>query len=170
MAIDWAPYMQLAIDEALRGKAEGEFPFGCVVVDPQGKVIGRRYDTAVRDGDRSAHCETMLVKELCAEYGPDLIDCTMVTTTESCPMCFTTAWLARIGRVVYGSTMAQVAEKTGNALREFKFPSSKLNGWDGEPVELIGGVLLEPCLALFDDLTGIADPATGPMADTPDEP
>ena len=155
MPRDHEHYLRLAIAEALRGKAAGEFPFGALVVDPAGEVVVAGHDTAVADGDRSSHAETMLVKRACKLRGPDLIDHTVYTTTEPCPMCFTTCWLAKVGTIVWGATMAQVAAKTRGMLHELTYPAPPLNAYAGDRIRLYGGVLADECLAMFDDLSGV---------------
>ena len=45
--------------------------------------------------------EGLPVKLACRVSGRrDLSGCTLYTTVEPCPMCFTTSWLARVSRVV----------------------------------------------------------------------
>jgi tRNA(Arg) A34 adenosine deaminase TadA len=149
MAIDFQACMQHAIDAALAAREAGEFPFAAVLVDPQGQIVRTRADTIERDRDYTAHAETMLIKEAAQTLGRDLTGYTVVTTTEPCPMCFTSCWLACCQRVVYGSTMREVDEAIPGQMRELRFPASKLNAFTDEPLELEGGVLREQCLAMF---------------------
>ena len=142
-------YMRLAIAEAERGRKLGEHPFGAVLVDGAGEVVATMYDTVERDGDKTSHAETMLVKHACRKLGPDLSGCSIYTTTEPCAMCFTTAWLARVGRIVYGTTMAEVRDVSGGAVDELPVPAAEMNRLGGGRVRLEGGVLREACLALF---------------------
>lgn len=142
-------YMRLAIAEAMRGREEGEHPFGAVIVDGAGQVIVSVHDTVERDGDKTSHAETMLVKQACRLRGPDLSDCTIYTTTEPCPMCFTTAWLAQVSRIVYGSTMAEVRLVSGGVVEELAVPAADMNSRGGHRVKLVSGVLRDECLGLF---------------------
>lgn len=142
-------YMRLAIAEARRGRALGEHPFGAVLVDPGGAVLASAYDTVELDDDRTSHAETMLVKKACGMRGRDLSGCVLYTTTEPCPMCFTTAWLAGVARIVFGTTMNEVRQHTGGAVEELFVPASLMNVQASRKVELVGGLLREECLALF---------------------
>jgi len=95
-----------------------EPPFGAILVDARSAVVASAYDTVERDDDRSSHAETMLVKKACHELGRDLSGCTLYTTTEPCPMCFTTAWLAGVSQIVFGTTMDEVRRHTGGIVEE----------------------------------------------------
>jgi tRNA(adenine34) deaminase len=64
-------------------------------------------------------------------------------------MCFTAAWLARVGRVVFGSSMREVVAETRGSQRELLVPAECMNALSGAPLALSGGVLAERCLALF---------------------
>ncbi len=145
-------YMAMALEESRAALREGELPFGAVIVDRAGEVVGRTHDTVARDGDNSSHAETMLVKQVCRDRGPELSGCTVYTTTEPCPMCFTAMWLAWVSRVVYATTMDEVTAYTHGAVRELTFPARLLNEHAGSRIELISGVLREECLHLFDEI------------------
>jgi tRNA(Arg) A34 adenosine deaminase TadA len=64
-------------------------------------------------------------------------------------MCYTTAWLARIDAIVYGTSMAAVHARVGDAQREMRVPVEVINDMGPEPIGLLGGVEAEACLALF---------------------
>jgi tRNA(Arg) A34 adenosine deaminase TadA len=66
-------------------------------------------------------------------------------------MCFTSAWLARVSRVVFGCTMDAVDSVTLGQQRELRIPASEVNARSGEPIALLGGVLAEACLKLFEE-------------------
>lgn len=141
--------MRIAIDEALKGAAEGEPPFGALVVESEGRIVAREHDTVRADGDMTRHAESKAVRRACKLRGPDLGGCTLVTTCEPCPMCFTTAWLARISRLVFGCTMSDAISATGGNQRELNVNAETLNARSGSPLEITGSVLAGECLALF---------------------
>jgi tRNA(adenine34) deaminase len=115
-------------------------------------VVASAYDTVERDDDRSSHPETMLVKA-CHELGRDLSGCTLYTTTEPCAMCFTTAWLAGVSQIVFGTTMDEVRRHTSGIVEWVFVPAEWLNARTIRPVTLLGGVLRGECLSLFDAAT-----------------
>lgn len=141
--------MLLAIEQALKAVASGEPPFGVVILDAQGELVAATHDEVNTRGDMSAHAETLAVRAACLVRGPSLDGCFLYTTCEPCPMCFTTAWLARIGGVVYATTMDEVHEILGDAQRELRVPVTRMNELSGEPVTLVKGVLRDRCLQLF---------------------
>lgn len=140
--------MRVAIAEARAGQAQGEPPFGAVVADSTGTVVAQAHDTVVAAGDMTRHSEVDAVRAACAKLGPDLTGCTLYATTEPCAMCFTAAWLARISRIVYGCTMAEVASIVPGQ-REVTVPVATMNAATAEPITLEGGVLGVECLAMF---------------------
>jgi tRNA(Arg) A34 adenosine deaminase TadA len=142
-------FMGLAIDQARMAMANGEPPFGVVIVDAAGKVVAANYDRVHSLGDLSAHAEVLTVRDACRLRGPDLSGCILYTTCEPCPMCYTTAWLARIDAIVYGTSMAAVHARVGDAQREMRVPVEVINDMGPEPIGLLGGVEAEACLALF---------------------
>jgi tRNA(adenine34) deaminase len=149
MTIHWNAIMQRAIAIAREAKATGEPPFGALILDGSGNEIAALSDQVNAYQDFTRHAETEVIRAAVAVRGPDLSGCTLVTTVEPCPMCFTAAWLARIERIVYGTTMAEVARVTANAQREVKVPVAQMNAMSGHEIELIGAVAGQACLDLF---------------------
>lgn len=142
--------MRAAIEVACEGLASGEFPYGAVLVDGSGRVVARRHDTVLADGDYSSHAETMLIKDTCCERGPDLSDLTLYTTTEPCPMCFTTTWLARVPRLVFGNSMQDLYDLNGGLVEEVLVPAETLNALNpNRSMALTPYVLRDECLALW---------------------
>jgi len=142
-------FMRDAIAQALAGAGEGEPPFGALIVTAEGRVLSRAHDTVRQHADMTRHAEVAAVRAACAVRGPDLSGCTLYTTTEPCPMCFTAAWLARISRIVFGSTMLEVGVITGGLQREAAVAAAAMNSMTGEEITLVGGVLREACLEPF---------------------
>jgi tRNA(Arg) A34 adenosine deaminase TadA len=141
-------WMRAAMDEARAGLAKGEPPFGAVIVDAAGREVARAHDRVNGLRDMSRHSEIEAVRAACALRGPDLSGCTLYATTEPCAMCFTAAWLARVSRIVYGCTMAEVAAVVPSQ-REVTVPVTVMNAATVEPLALEGGVLAADCLEMF---------------------
>ncbi|WP_437682305.1 nucleoside deaminase [Sorangium sp. So ce131] len=142
-------FMERAIAIARKAREAGEPPFGALVVGPGGEVVAEATDEVNTRRDFTWHAEVGAVRGACAALGPDLTGCTLYTTVEPCPMCFTSAWLARVSRVVFGCTMREVTAATGGAQRELAVSAEWMNANSGAPLELVGGVLADRCLALF---------------------
>jgi tRNA(Arg) A34 adenosine deaminase TadA len=159
--------LRLALEQARIGQARGEPPFGVVIVDADGRVIAADHDRVRELGDMGAHAEVLALRAACRVRGPDLSSCTLFTTCEPCPMCYGAAWLARIGTLAYGTTMAAVAERVGPAQRELRIDVETMNAMSPEPLRLVGGIGAAACLALFAGGAGGASVQDAPVPDAP---
>lgn len=63
--LDDVTFMGMALQEARLGLRKGEPPFGALLVDCEGLVIGRAHETVVQDKDMTSHAEIMAVKKAC---------------------------------------------------------------------------------------------------------
>jgi len=150
MTLEDEDFMLQALSIATRAQAEGEPPFGSLLVAASGVIVAGASDEVRGGSDLSLHAEVNVVRRACRQLGPSLSGSTLYTTVEPCPMCFTAAWLARVSRIVYGTSMDAVFHATGGAQRELRVPAAQLNAMSGEPLRLLGGVLAERCLAPFE--------------------
>ncbi len=139
----------LALDLARTALTQGEPPFGAIIVNAGGQVIARTTDAVRTHHDMTQHAEIAAVRAASATAGPSLAGCTLYTTCEPCPMCFTAAWLARVSRIVWGCSMAEVATIMGDAQRELAVPAPRMNDFGGNQIDLRGAVRAAECLALF---------------------
>lgn len=139
----------LTLELARSALALGEPPFGAVIVDPNDRVLASTTDGVRAHRDMTRHAEIDAVRVACAVAGPDLTGCTLFTSCEPCPMCFTAAWLARITRIVWACSMADVAAIMGNAQRELAVPAPDMNELGGGAIVLCGGVRAAESLTLF---------------------
>jgi len=132
------------------GLESGEPPFGCVIVDPSGEIVVRNHDRVIQHGDMSSHAETLAVREAIGSVETqNLTDYQLISTIEPCAMCFTTAWLNRISRIVFGATMEDVYYITQQKQREMTITASEMNHRSGNTIELVGGVLANDCKNIF---------------------
>jgi tRNA(adenine34) deaminase len=97
-------FMQLALAEAKKAAAINEVPVGAIVIDSDGNIVGRGYNTTERDRSPFAHAELNAIRK--ATHRLDtrrLSDCTIYVTLEPCPMCAGAISSAKIQRLVYGA-------------------------------------------------------------------
>lgn len=141
--------MRVALGVAEEAMTRGELPFAALLVNAEGKVVLTEHDRVFGKQDPTQHAESRLVRKGCRLYGPDLSAFSLYTTCEPCAMCFTSAWLTGIRRIVMGTTMAAVYTRSGGRHREMPIPAAVLNARVGGTIELIKGVLAEECLNLF---------------------
>ena len=102
--MDKEKYMEAALALAQEAAEAGDVPVGCVIVDSEGKIIGRGRNRRVESADATAHAEVEAIRQACAHIGDwRLSDCTMYVTLEPCPMCTGAIINARIPRLVFGA-------------------------------------------------------------------
>ncbi len=96
--------MASALDAARASLESGDVPVGAVVVDEDGRLLGRGSNARERDADPTAHAEILALREAARELGSwRLAGATLVVTLEPCPMCAGALVAARVRRVVFGA-------------------------------------------------------------------
>ncbi len=104
-------------------------PFGAVVV-LGGKVLAIAGNSVTRDNDPSAHAEVNAMREACRKVGSPHIDgAVLYSSCEPCPMCYATAYWARVARIVYGASYADYADifDDSNIADDMLLPYGKRN-------------------------------------------
>ncbi len=113
--IDDETGLRLAFAVAARARAHSNHPFGCVLVDADGKVLLEAENGYMPDRDMTGHAERLLATAASKKYRPaQLMECTMYTSAEPCAMCAGAAYWAGFGRVVYGPSEARLKQITGS--------------------------------------------------------
>jgi len=106
----------------------GSSPFGCVIVDKDGKFVGEGFNHVVLDNDPTAHGEVVAIRNACKNLGTfDLSGCVLYTSCEPCPMCLNACKWANIKEVYYAADRYD-AEDIGFRDRVF---------YEDDPIELI---------------------------------
>ncbi|MFH1684887.1 MAG: nucleoside deaminase [Candidatus Micrarchaeota archaeon] len=101
-------FMRNAIKIAQKGFSKGNSPFGACIVK-NGKVVAVAHNTVFEKQDSTNHAEINAIRKACKKLGTfDLSGCAIYSTTEPCPMCFSAIHWARIGAIVYGTTISDV--------------------------------------------------------------
>lgn len=97
-------FMSLAIEEARKAEAINEVPIGAVVIDIDGNVIGRGYNTRETDGNPIGHAEVVAIGEAAKNFPSwRLTGTTIYVTLEPCVMCMGALVLSRVERLVFGA-------------------------------------------------------------------
>lgn len=106
----------------------GSSPFGCIIVNAEGKIIGEGYNHVVLNNDPTAHGEVEAIRNACKNIGSfDLSGCTLYTSCEPCPMCLNAAKWANIKEIYYAADRYD-AEDIGFRDRVF---------YEDDPVKLV---------------------------------
>jgi tRNA(adenine34) deaminase len=97
-------FMRMALREAARAPEHDDVPIGAVVVRA-GEVIGSAHNEREVRGDPTAHAEMIALREAARSLGSwRVLDAVMYVTLEPCAMCAGAIVLARIPRVVFGTS------------------------------------------------------------------
>lgn len=87
--LDHETLLRRAFDVARRARADGDHPFGAILVDADGRVLmeqGNGYSAEGRD--MTAHAERLLASRASKTFRPDfLAACTLYSSAEPCAMC-----------------------------------------------------------------------------------
>lgn len=149
METDHERFMAIAIEEAKAGAAQGEQPFGAVVVR-NGEVVVKARSLKVGTSDTTAHSETLAIKYATQKLGQrTLPDCTFYATCEPCPMCLGAILNGGINTLVIGARNRDVSKLTKTA---FNFKDytverfAEMTGWNLQVIEHVRG---EECINLY---------------------
>jgi|KBSSwiStaDraftv2_1062776.scaffolds.fasta_scaffold00001_193 cytosine deaminase len=93
--------MDVALEEARLGLAEGGLPIGAVIARLDGTVLGRGHNRRVQDGDPTCHGETDAARKAGRH---DFSGAVLYTTLSPCAYCVELVLLLRIPTVVIGES------------------------------------------------------------------
>lgn len=141
--LDWTGHLLTAVEVARRSRAEGNHPFGALVVDAHGVVVATATNMAGTDQDPTGHAETTVVRDVARRFPPaELAGMTLVTSAEPCVMCAGATYWAGLGRVVYALAETDLAELTGDDPENLTMamPCREVFARGRRPVEVVGPV------------------------------
>lgn len=154
--------MGKALFLANRAREMGDVPVGAVVVDEDGRIIGRGWNCREANHDPAGHAEIVALREAARARGTwRLTGCTLIVTLEPCTMCAGAILASRIDRVVFGAwdPKAGAAGSLRDVLRDARMP---------HPTEVIGGVLAqEAAMQLRSFFLGCRTPDEMPVIQAP---
>jgi cytosine deaminase len=94
-------FLDVALDEARHGLAEGGIPIGSVLVI-DGRIVGRGHNRRVQRGSVVLHAEMDCLEQAGRLRAVDYRRATLYTTLSPCDMCSGAALLYGIPRIVIG--------------------------------------------------------------------
>ncbi len=135
-------WMGQTLELAKQASEKGEVPVGAILVSNDVR-IAEAYNLREQSGSPIAHAEMLVIQAASEKIGSwRFVDTTLYVTLEPCPMCAGAIVLARIPKVVYGTTdpKSGAAGTLYNILQD-----ERLN----HRVELVSGVLANESSALL---------------------
>ena len=96
-------FMSLALEEAIKAQEINEVPVGAIVIKDN-KVIGRGFNSVIKDNSVSSHAEIKAINQASQHLNNyRLIGCDIFVTLEPCHMCAKAILDARISFLYFGA-------------------------------------------------------------------
>ena len=149
-------FMRGAIAVAKDSAGNRDYPFGALMVMPDGNIL-KGMNTARSAENPLAHCEMNAISEACRVHGNRHLPkgCTLYTTHAPCIMCLGGCIWSKVSRIVYGCMQKDIADHSAkHNLRHLGIEPDELYDKylkSAHPgMEIVGGVLRDECLSLFE--------------------
>jgi tRNA(Arg) A34 adenosine deaminase TadA len=120
-------------------------PYAAVLVSDAGQILAEALNETETRGP-VWHAELSVLDRAAQSPGADWSAVTLYTTAEPCPMCMGAILFAGVGRVVYGTSIATLAER---GWWQVRLAAREINRAAGSPATLVGGVRAAETDALF---------------------
>lgn len=134
--------MREALRLAREAAAAGEVPVGAVV-ERDGAIIGRGWNSPIARHDPTAHAEILALRAAAESIGNYRLEsATLYCTLEPCVMCAGALVASRVARLVFGARDLRF----GGARSKFQVADS---GVLNHRVEIVEGVLGAECVELL---------------------
>ena len=103
-------HLQRCVDLAREALQNNDEPFGSILIDAQGEELFADRNR-VSGGDHTKHPEFAIARWAAQNLSPEQrATATVYTSGEHCPMCSAAHALVGLGRIVYASSSAQLAD------------------------------------------------------------
>jgi tRNA(Arg) A34 adenosine deaminase TadA len=146
-------WLRRCFDVARRSMANGNHPFGAILVDGDGRVLLEMENGYMPSHDGTAHAERLLATKACTTYSAEILKAsTLYSSAEPCAMCAGAIYWAGIGRLVYGLSEHRLRRITGDHPENptLDLPCRKVFETGQRPVEVVGPLLEDEAAALHD--------------------
>ncbi|MFK4381465.1 nucleoside deaminase [Bradyrhizobium sp. USDA 223] len=144
-------FLRLSFAVAGRSLTHGNHPFGCIVVDADGKVLIEAENGYMPDHDGTAHAERLAATQASRTLDREVLaKATLYSSAEPCAMCAGAIYWAGIGRVVYGLSEHRLRGITGNHPENptLNLPCRDVFASGQRPTEVVGPLLEDEAEAL----------------------
>jgi tRNA(adenine34) deaminase len=143
--VDYQEFMQQALLLAKDAAGHNDVPVGAVIVNQNGKVIGRGKNEREKNNDPLAHAELIAIREAAKSLNSwRFDDATLIVTLEPCAMCAGAIAQSRFARVVFGAfdEKAGAAGSVWDLIRDPRLPNK---------IEVITGLLADESAEVLKD-------------------
>jgi tRNA(Arg) A34 adenosine deaminase TadA len=146
-------FLKRSFDVARRSMANGNHPFGAILVGRDRKVLCEAENGYMPARDGTAHAERLLATQACRTISAEVLaGATIYSSAEPCVMCSGAIYWAGIGRLVYGLSEARLRGITGDHPENptLDLPCRAVFASGQRPTEVIGPLLEDEAAALHD--------------------
>ena len=136
-----APFMERALELAETAITRGQTPFGAVIVDREGQLIGAGHPPLRADRDPTAHGENVAIRAAWRRLGAwrQLAGTTLYTSCEPCLLCSFVITQIGIGRVVFAARATDVPSYRPLLGADLMVAAAWVNAQpDWAPLEVVG--------------------------------
>ena len=82
----------------------GDQPYGAVIVDASGNIVGQAPSRVIVDGDPTAHAEMEAIRDAVRRLGTRSLSAHVIySSSRPCPMCESAAYWANLSAMFYGN-------------------------------------------------------------------
>lgn len=138
-------FMERGLELAAAAAAVGQTPFGALVVDGDGAILGEGHNTARADHDPTAHGEVVAIRAALRRLDALTLPpgCTLYTSCEPCLLCtFVIVQVGGIDRVVFAARGTDVPGWAPFLDADFAGAAPWIAA-NRRPIEVVGDVLGE---------------------------
>lgn len=135
-------FMKIALGEA----QEGDFPFGAVI-EKNGEILSSGHNQGIKLNDPTAHAEMMAIRNYITHHpANNLINATIYTTGEPCPMCAAALIWCGIKRVVYAASIEELSSHIDQILISC---NAVFDAANFTQINITSGILKDEAINLF---------------------
>jgi tRNA(Arg) A34 adenosine deaminase TadA len=143
-------FMRIAIDASRAAVRAGNFPYGAALVSAAGELLHVSQNNQVTSGDCTGHAEVALIREVCAKLGAaTLAGATVYASGEPCAMCAGALFWAKVARVVFGASNADIMRFGGGATLSLN--TAQVLAAGSHAIQVSGPVLEQEAVAVIKD-------------------
>ena len=152
--LDHDKFLRMSFDVAKRARANGNHPFGSILVSAGGDLLLEVENGFLPDHDMTGHAERLLATQACKQFATDILrGGTLYSSAEPCAMCAGAIYWAGIGRVVYGLSEHRLKTIAGTHEENptLDLPCRTVFAAGQRQVEVIGPLLEDEAAAVHAD-------------------
>ncbi len=145
-------FMELALREAELGASRGQTPFGAVVLDRNGKLVGQGHNVVRSSHDPTAHGEVVAIRDAWRRVGDwhNLTGGTLYSSCEPCLLCSFVISQIGFSRVVFAARGADVPTYRPLLGSDFGAAAAWINSQsDWAHIEVIGDFMRDRAKAIL---------------------